>query len=323
MSPDNSPGRVYVNLVGGLGNQLFCLVFGLALSRKTGTELYLDSSLIKFGSNKTRKLEVQEFIFPNTDIKYCGSNLSNLSFLKNYEFSKRIYQKMFNTGRNTIKEEVFRENLRDISFKHFSGYFQSWVYADYLKHSNPEFSIELKTKGPGLATYEQDIKSNHPIFVHVRLGDYLIHNKVFSILPESYYLKAVKILIEQHPGTPVWLIVENLEEVKSYYPRLFQMADKIMHKKIGTKDSEIFYMMCKAKFLIASNSTFSLWPAWFVLNSGGRVIVPSEFKVNGRKSDLIDGRWDSIDLDSLNFKEKKSLDRLRSINYENYLNFFR
>jgi hypothetical protein len=80
--------------------------------------------------------------------------------------------------------------------------------------------------------------------------------------------------------------------------------------------------MCKSKLLIASNSTFSLWPSWFVLNSGGKVIVPSEFKVNGQNSDLIDGRWDSLNIEDFSFKNRIDLDQVRLDNYKNYINLF-
>ncbi len=54
---------VIVDLVGGLGNQLFGLAFVSALSDKLESNLRLDKSLIHFGSNHERILEIQNFEF--------------------------------------------------------------------------------------------------------------------------------------------------------------------------------------------------------------------------------------------------------------------
>jgi len=47
MSKDTKSHKIFVDLVGGIGNQLFGLVFGLALSNKTKAELFLDTSFIR------------------------------------------------------------------------------------------------------------------------------------------------------------------------------------------------------------------------------------------------------------------------------------
>jgi hypothetical protein len=50
--------KVVVQLRGGLGNQLFGLFAGLKLAETHECRLVLDGRLIKFGSNKSRKLEI-------------------------------------------------------------------------------------------------------------------------------------------------------------------------------------------------------------------------------------------------------------------------
>ena len=322
MSKTTTSNKIFVDLVGGLGNQLFGLVFGLALSNKTKAELILDTSFIRFGSNNSRKLEVEQFIFLNKSMKYSSSKFSNLPILKNNKFGKKIIQKTIYATRRTIKESAFHNHLNNYHYKHFSGYFQSWTYADYLIQTESSFSIEIKKMENNLYFFEKEIILRQPIFVHLRLGDYLFHKDYFSILPENYYLKAIEIMMDNNPSSPIWLIVENIEELKRTYPKLFKLSDKIIHQESFIKDHEIFYLMCKSKFLIASNSTFSLWPAWFVLNSGGKVIVPSEFKVNGQNSELIDGRWDSINIRDFTFKNKIDLNQVRLINYNNFINLF-
>ena len=51
---------IKVKVIGGIGNQLFIFIYGLAISEQLKTKLIIDDSLIHFGSNKSRKMEMLE-----------------------------------------------------------------------------------------------------------------------------------------------------------------------------------------------------------------------------------------------------------------------
>ena len=59
-----------VKVLGGIGNQLFVLAFGLAIKRKLKTKLIVDDSLIHFGSNKSRRMEIASLAFRGFDIEF-------------------------------------------------------------------------------------------------------------------------------------------------------------------------------------------------------------------------------------------------------------
>jgi hypothetical protein len=312
---------VVVDLVGGLGNQLFGLAFGSALSDKLRCNLILDKSLIQFGSNHERKLEIQKFNFGLKNFKIKQSKLVKLFAFTKIEIFKKISAKIIITRRKTIKEENLEVKQVEIS-ERYSGYFQDWMYADYLLFNNCQFSPNLTEDYLTGNILYKEFSDMKPVLVHIRLGDYLKFSNVYEVLPERYYLRAIEKLIEHDKTKEIWLVIEDFEQVTNYYPNLVKVTSKIIDKNLDLKDHEVFYLLSKSKFLITSNSTFSLWAAWFVLNDGGKVIVPSVFKVSGVPSKLIDHRWDAIDIYDFTFKPKRELELIRAENLVRFNNLF-
>jgi hypothetical protein len=136
-------------------------------------------------------------------------------------------------------------------------------------------------------------------------------------------LTALREIKVNRDTSPIWLIVEDKEQVKSVYPDLYKSAHKIIDKFSGIEDYESFYLMTRSKNLVASNSTFSLWASWFALNQKSNVIVPGEFMVSGQPSPIIDSRWDAIDLKSFKLLPKSDLESIRSNNYSKLNSNFR
>jgi hypothetical protein len=312
---------IIVDLVGGLGNQLFGLAFGSALSAKFNCNLKLDKSLIHFGSNHDRKLELQNFDFGLRNFKIKQSYITKIFALPKIRILEKISGKIIMAKRKSIKEENLRTTKIEIN-KRFSGYFQDWMYADYLFLKNYNFLPILKGKDIKKIKLFQEYNLSNPILIHIRLGDYLEFSNIYEILPEQYFLSALNNLSEKHQSRPVWLVVENIDQVRKFYPNLAKLAVKFVDKDQDLKDHEVFYLMARSNCLIASNSTFSLWASWFVLNSGGDVIVPSVFKVAGISSKLIDQRWNSIDISDFTFIPKRDLEVIREENLVRFNDLF-
>jgi hypothetical protein len=304
---------VSVDLLGGLGNQLFGLAFGSAISEKLNCNLILDKSLIHLGSNHHRKLEIQNFDFGLKIFEIEQTKLAKISALINNRIAKKILGKIIMSNRKSIKEENLISNKIKVNQK-YSGYFQEWMYADYLFLKNYKFYPRLRSNIIKDSSIFREFISLNPILIHIRLGDYLDFSNIYQILPEEYYLTALNNLTSYDGQRPVWLVVEDIDQVRRRYPNLVNLATKFVDKNQGLNDNEVFYLMARSNCLIASNSTFSLWASWFVLNNGGDVIVPSVFTVSGSPSKLIDQRWDSIDIYDFTFVPKRGLDIIRKEN---------
>jgi len=286
-----------VKAIGGIGNQFFVLVFGLAVSKRLKTQLVIDDSLIGFGSNKSRKIEITNLIFNEFQIEFANNKLFNLLFRKSNSVLRKIMWKIFSLNQKMITENIqSKPQFKFASGQTFSGYFQDWFYADYVYEQNSSFDFNLKNPSSVYLNLIKDAAQSKPIFVHVRLGDYLNFPNIYSILPENYYLDSLKHLSSNN-NEIIWLFTEDLEQVKKFYPELIKKIDKVIDKSIGLTDIESFKLLCQAAKLVASNSTFSMWAAWFANKNGISAIVPLQMGVKGGIDSLTDERWDRYDLE--------------------------
>jgi hypothetical protein len=286
-----------VKVIGGIGNQFFVLAFGLAISRRLKTKLIADDSLIHFGSNKSRRMDISNLIFKGFNIEFKSSRISKILNKKSNLVINKTLWNIIKLSKSVISEDIqSNSQFKFTPGQTFSGYFQDWFYVDYVHEQNSSFDFNLKNSSSIYLNLFKDAEQSKPIYVHVRLGDYLNFPNIYSILPENYFLDSLEHLGSNN-DEKIWLFAEDLEQVKKFYPELIKRADKVIDKKIGLNDIESFKLLCQGTKLIASNSTFSMWAAWFVNKNGFRAVVPLQMGVKGGNDSLSDERWDRYDLE--------------------------
>lgn len=292
---------IRVQLLGGLGNQLFGLHFGVAVSSRLNIELQISDSMISLGSNKSRSLQISNFEFSSTDIVYRVIKKRSFELLGTNQLLRRIQWKLQLRRTQFIDDEKIKvANFKFKSGQLFSGYFQDWVFADYLY----EEGKRLMPKKISSHTEEliNLLKQQRVVCIHLRLGDYLDFPDIFTILPEEYYLNALK-YFEQGEKFKFWIFVEDLSQAVLFYPNLVDSADKVFDRSSKLTDVESFIVLSKSSNLIASNSTYSLWAAWFVNKNQGTAIVPKQLGINGVSDELSDARWHRYDFATSNIEE--------------------
>ena len=294
---------IKVRIVGGLGNQLFGLVFGLATSEKINAKLILDGSFVSLGSNATRKIAVRDFDLELFSVSYTGKIIQSIPFLRSSSLIRKITGRILRIFKRSIPEEDLIDSFNFKAGQAFTGYFHNWSYADYFFQKHSDFKLNLKSKSQTLLNIEKIFQSKEPICVHVRLGDFLVHSNLYSTLPEEYYLEAIAQIQKNFSNREVWIFTEKESELTNYYPQLAKISNLIIDQKTTISDTEAFYLLSTSKFLVTSNSTFSLWAAWFVEKSNNYALVPrfnsdTDKDLNGG---LLDKRWNSVDTKTLQF----------------------
>ena len=283
-----------MKVVGGLGNQIFGYVFGLAVAKKLKTNLTVDDALIYFGSNKSRVLEIDKLVALDYNLVFKRRKIN--VFLK--KFDNRTMQKIFwkVASFNTLHENKINDRgFRFKSNQKFYGYFQTWFYADLLASNGFDFkfsSMNLSSK------YYKFLESNNflnDIFIHVRLGDYLDFKDTYKIMPESYFLEAIAAIKANRDVERIVLFAEDTNAVASHYPNLYAICDLIIDKLSGLSDLECFILLSSSSCIIASNSTYSMWAAWISKNRNSLAIAPESHYFQAESQKLVDDRWDKID----------------------------
>lgn len=307
----NKSNSIKVQLLGGLGNQLFGLHFGVAVSSRLNIELQISDSMIALGSNKSRSLQILNFEFSSPDIVYHVNKKKSFEFLGTNQILRKIQWRLQLWRTQFIDEEKMKvSNFKFKPGQSFSGYFQDWVFADYLY----EEGKRLIPKQVSSHTEEliNRLKQQRVVCIHLRLGDYLDFPDIFTILPEEYYLNAVK-YFEQGEKSEVWIFVEDQSQAALFYPNLLGRAEKVFDRRSKLTDVESFIVLTKSTNLIASNSTYSLWAAWFVNKNYGTVVVPKQLGIKGVSDELSDARWHRYNFATRDIEEStKSTNRYKA-----------
>jgi hypothetical protein len=286
-----------VKAIGGIGNQLLVLAFGLAVSSKLRTKLIVEDNLIHLGSNNFRKMEISNLIIDGFDVEFKSSKFSNIILKNHNSVIRKILWKFFKLKNKIISEKTqLKSQFKFTKGQTFSGYYQDWFYADYINENNPSLDLKLKNPTSRYLDLAKEVEQTNPILVHVRLGDYLNFPKIYSVLPNYYFQESLE-YFKSNGNTKFWLFTEELHQVNKFYPDLVDKADRIIDKRIGLSDLESFILLCQGTKLIASNSTFSMWAAWYVNKNGNSAVVPLQLGIKNANSSLIDQRWDRFDLE--------------------------
>jgi hypothetical protein len=288
--------HIKVRLLGGIGNQLFGVFFGMAVNSYLKTDFYADDELIKLGSNQKRKLEIDKLKFEPLNPIFIKREQTKSNPIYKIKFFRKISWYLLSKSKIVIKENAL--NKKNFYFKigqTFVGYFQDWFYADLVHELNPNLKLQMKNPGQDYLESVSDLLMHRPICIHVRLGDYLDFPELYPKLPEYYYLESI-IHLSSGRKEQVWVFTEELSKLEFYYPNLFDLSDRIIDQDSIFNDLESFLLLAQSDKLVTSNSTYSLWAAWFAEKNGAKVVIPLEMGIKGSGLGLSSSRWDRYDL---------------------------
>jgi len=278
---------IYIEIMGGLGNQLFQIFCGIAYSLENRIPF-------KINANKF------DLVSPLDNISQRPTYWNN--FLVN--LSKFTYQDQA-TIPTYIEKTHFRfQKIPSITqdFR-LHGYYQSYKYFDE-QYANICKMINLDNQKAAIFEKHKMLldTAKKPISLHFRIGDYVKNQTMHPILSNEYYIKSLNYLKSQLP---------DLEE--NYYLLIFGEScdnEKIAHaiksiKAIYTiaivicdysiPDYEQLLLMSLTSHNIIANSTFSWWGAYFNTNVNKIVCYPSLWNgSNNNVSDLFPYSWIKI-----------------------------
>ena len=267
---------ITIQLMGGLGNQLFQIFAVIAYAFENG----------------------HQFVFPHSDTLFVGrirhtywhNFLTNLTIFttknKTCKFSNNDLKSI-----PTIKESGFHHTkipaVPASSSISLHGYFQSYKYfAEYQDRiyalillSNQQMSVKTK--------YAKYLDGGaNTISMHFRLGDYKEKPQYHPIMPKEYYEQAlshilttkystdsrVRILYfcEAEDNDIVSRAMYNICSGFSQYVNL-----EVIKVEDGMEDWQQLLLMSCCNDNIIANSSFSWWAAYFNSRSDKIVCYPS------------------------------------------------
>lgn len=314
---DLFPKTVTVILAGGLGNQLFQSI--AALSHAGSSPLYLESGFLNSSGKRIEGNDITRFAFPN-NVKIVNSRKWSLLTKLIVSYCLRMSAKESGLGKSRfwrILVQILGSLFFTLLYRRISilkinqgvgyskfdcgilnnvliGYFQSHVWHNQLELKLPGYELELKSPSKILKHYSDLAHIEHPLIVHIRLGDYL-KEPTFGNLPSSYFLLAYKMHIEQKQFNKLWVFSDDLEMAKGYFPSALHHNIRWIGNLDGHA-STILEVMRLGEGFVLSNSSFGWWGAKLARNKSTMVVAPYPwFKHSCSPESLLPESWHTLD----------------------------
>ncbi|MDE6264227.1 MAG: alpha-1,2-fucosyltransferase [Paramuribaculum sp.] len=284
-----------VNVLGGLGNQLFQYAFAIALKDEFPDEI----------------IKINTFCFNGYPL-HNGFELDKLfkieiPFASKWDMCRIAYPwfhyRLWQIGRRILPNRKRMAWDRDYKMKfnfnllngksYFDGYWQSPKFFERHKDTIVKaFSFPTLNDSDNLKALNF-IQSKKTAFIHVRRGDYMNHPIYGGICTLSYYTEAIQKL--RTKGYHRFIIFSNDITWCSENLIANLKDNDILFADWNTNGSSYkdMQLMSYCNAGIIANSSFSWWGAW--LGDLDTVICPDKWtRVVGHREDIYPEKWIKI-----------------------------
>jgi len=276
--------QVTLTYEGGLGNQLFQLytVLSFYIDEKNNYELYLEHKTISIrhiSPNVTLRKTYWDSIFKQLKTKFDNIEV----------FCDDWFVVLENDIGGYFKHQIIESN-KNINFY---GSFQN---LNNFIHNVDEINqlLDIENQIKKIRNENNFILSGDTIGIHFRIGDYKKFPQHHPILPENYYINALKDIKNiESKKLLIFYEKEDLEYVMTKLKTIFNILNiQIAFELISGEEVHDMFLMSCCKEIIIANSTYSWWSGFFSKNS--KVYIPYMwFNIETRK-ELICDEWNVI-----------------------------
>jgi len=290
---------ISIDIMGGLGNQLFQIITAMAYSKKYGNPLIIE-----------RKSHSPSCTYRNV---YWNNFLDGLQkYLTNDKIGFPVYnEKSFEY--NELPKISIEDDIK------LCGYFQSYKYFDEYKG---KFLAEIDwyTKRNAVKSKITDINPCDMVSLHFRIGDFK-NLENHPIMPMEYYINAIKYIEARESNVKILYFCEEDDKdfvLYNYINPLRTIFEKITFTQTKNKleDWEQMIAMSLCKHHIIANSTFSWWSAYLADDNEKKLICYPDIWFNSTlindMGDLFPRHWIMCET----FQNKYLLENVYYINLE-------
>jgi hypothetical protein len=292
--------RVAVQILGGLGNQLFEYAAGRSLANRLGARLILDCTPRMANS---RKFALDRFSIQAAVIHNGPATIRSRYFRREGNLGRWVTNTFHDVFPCTVQidghcfkvmyeKELFTYDRRfDIlaGSIYLTGWWQSYRY--FEKIANVVRSELRMKEAPPRANggWLERIRQTKSVCLHVRRGDYLDSRNYFGLCTPTYYARAVKIMRERIESPTFFVFSDDLTWCRDQ----LSMADLQFVDANGPDDAAAeLQLMATCRHHILANSSLSWWAAWLGDHPEQVVIAPDPWFAGGPPArDLLPNQW--------------------------------
>ena len=293
-----------VNIIGGLGNQMFQYAFAIALKKRFPTEeVLIDTSHFHYlfskswkGTNLHNGYEIKK-VFTHASLKTASPlQLMKVTwYMPNYILS-RIVRRILPVRRTEFiqkRENIFVFQPEVLERKGECYYEGNWESEKYFVDCRKEVQEAFSHGEPNSvnAKYIAEMEREESVAIHVRRGDYIAWSKWSGICTLDYYKKGIETILSDGKKHVFYIFSNDIEWCnENIKPLLSGYQCRVVTENIGIYSCWDMFLMTHCKDLIIANSSFSWWGA-FLNNRGGRVIAPAKWMNEERKMEIWLDEW--------------------------------
>lgn len=257
-------GYVFVNLMGGMGNQMFQYAAGLLQADIMNSSLLLCK--------------------PHTNI-HDTQDYRDILFKVGSKWNDDLPPHVILYQSDSFAPWNPKELEYPIAYLY--GYFQNYTILKQILPKFKEIILDSLSEQRNLMKNKYNIQSGS-LFIHVRRGDYLEKSKIHHLQDEDYYISAYNKLISSINLNKLYLISDDIEWCKSQ--EFFKEINSIYVDE--PNPINVLALMCEIKDgAIIANSTFSWMGAY--LGTGlksNSVYYPTKW-FEDKNPDLFPEEW--------------------------------
>lgn len=294
---------IYVNVTGGLGNQMFQYAIARKYQIATGQKIVLNIHELK-NFKLTRTYQLDGFrISDNTEVSdkqlpwyvhrrnYINKVLRKISPVSYLKIVSKLYNSLVWYKETDVELPQVRAD-KDI---YIGGYWQSAYYFKEIDEIvRREFLGVKPPKAENCELYDC-IKNSESICVTIRRGDYVTnetYRKKHFLCDNDYFIEGVRRIRKEIPNAVVFVFSDDVEWVKSN----IDFGCRAFYETGNDDVWEKMRLMSACKHFVISNSTFSWWAQHLSDNQNKIVYAPSRWYPDGRKCDINERSWRYIEV---------------------------
>jgi len=279
-----SPGPIVsVELMGGLGNQMFQYAAGHALARRTGAALRLD--LGHFAQSGKRRYLLDCFAVPAPIAREPSPTAwRSLPHWLALRACRRLGlpTKFLHDGWTIYDQPAVHFDAVFAALAppvHLKGYFQSELYfhevADEIRDL---FTVRVATSEACAMQRAAIRAADWPVSIHVRCGDYVSDpaiREVHGICDVTYYRRAIALAARLAPRPPTWFVFSD--DMARARAALAGLDNAVYVDGDAARPWEDLALMAACRGHVIANSSFSWWGAWLDPRPDTSVIAPRQW----------------------------------------------
>ena len=293
---------IIVQLLGGMGNQMFQYAAGRQLALKNDSTFKLDTIILmdwrpgRHLVNRSFDLDIFRLvpeIATKKDIAPYNPQLMSKAEKILFHFKLKIgYSPSY-------KEKHFHFDNEVVTLKgnqYLAGLWQSYKYFENIEDViRTDFEFKKKL-GPKAAQLFTKINECNSVCINVRRADYVSVKQtadVLGFIGLDYYKKAIDILINKINDAHIFIFSDDIQWCKQSLVIDKHPVMYVDHNYAGEKFSDYFQLMIACSHFIIPNSTFGWWAAWLSKSPGKIIIAPKKWMNDPgvNTDDLIPPAW--------------------------------